>query len=129
MNENTTSPCVSLADSERQALPGEHPAVKHAKEYLQAHYSEEITLQELAQEVGLSPFHLARVFRQAVGLSPHVYQTQLRLAHARTLLEQGCEVGYVATEIGFFDQSHLTQQFKRFFCMTPGSYRKTARFS
>jgi AraC-like DNA-binding protein len=129
MNENTSSPCVSLAGSERQALPNEHPAVKRAKEYLQASYAKEITLQELAQEVGLSSFHLARIFRQAVGLSPHAYQTQLRLARARTLLAQGYEVGYVATEIGFFDQSHLTNQFKRFFCMTPGSYRKTARFS
>jgi AraC-like DNA-binding protein len=107
----------------------EHPAVKRAKEYLQAYYPEEITRQKLAQETGLSPFHLTRVFRQAVGLSPHAYQTQIRLAHARTLLAQGHEVGYVATETGFFDQSHFTQQFKRIFFTTPGSYRKTARIS
>jgi AraC-like DNA-binding protein len=124
---------ILLAHAEDPGTPPrpgwEHPAVKHAKEYLQAYYAEEITLQELAQVAHLSPFHLARVFRQTIGLSPHSYQTQLRLARARTLLAQGYEVDYVANETGFFDQSHFTQQFKRHFSVTPGSYRKTARFS
>jgi AraC-like DNA-binding protein len=107
----------------------EHPAIKRAKEYLQANYMEEIALQDLANVAHLSPFYLARIFRQVVGMPPHAYQTQLRLVHARTLLAQGFEVGYVANETGFFDQSHFAQQFKRYFLVTPGSYRKTARFS
>ena len=107
----------------------EHSAVKRIKEYLQACYAEEITLQKLAQVANLSPFHLIRVFHQAVGLSPHAYQTQLRLEHARTLLGQGYGLSYVAHETGFFDQSHFTQQFKRSFSITPGRYRKGARFS
>ncbi len=109
-------------------LGREHPAVKRTKEYLQAHYAQEMTLQELAQEAGMSPFHLARIFRQAVGLPPHAYQTQLRLAHAKTLLAQGFDVSYVAMEMGFADQSHFARHFKLHFLATPGSYRKTARF-
>jgi AraC-like DNA-binding protein len=100
----------------------EHPAVKRAKEYLQEHYAEEVHLQELAAVALLSPFHLARVFRQTVGIPPHAYQIQLRLAHARTLLTQGFEVGYVAHETGFFDQSHFAQQFQRYFFVNPGNY-------
>jgi AraC-like DNA-binding protein len=111
----------SLSDSE-------HPAVKRAKEYLQAHYAEEVSLQELGNVAYLSPFHLCRVFRRVVGVPPHAYQTQLRLAHARTLLAQGFEVSYVAHETGFFDQMHFTKQFKRHFFVTPGSYRRTAKF-
>ncbi|MGV6871962.1 helix-turn-helix domain-containing protein [Pseudochelatococcus sp. B33] len=107
----------------------EHPAVKRAKEYLEAHYAEEVPLQELANVAYLSPFHLARVFRQTVGVPPHAYQTQLRLAHARTLLAQGLDVGNVAQETGFFDQSHFAQQFRRHFFVKPGIYRKTARYS
>lgn len=113
-----------------KALPQmgwEHPAIKRTKEYLQEHYAEDVSLQELAAVVNLSPFHLARVFRQEVGLSPHVYQTKLRLARAKTLLRHGYDVGYVAHETGFFDQSHFTQQFKRHHLVTPGSYRKYAR--
>ncbi len=108
---------------------GKHPAVKQAQEYLDAHYTEEVALHELACVANLSPFHLSQVFRRTIGLPPHTYQTQLRLAHAKALLEQGYDVGYVAMETGFFDQSHFTQQFKRHFLMTPASYRKTARFS
>jgi transcriptional regulator GlxA family with amidase domain len=107
----------------------EHPAIKRTKEYLQAHYAEVVPLQKLAAAVNMSPFHLARIFRQNVGLPPHAYQMQLRLAHARTLLAQGYDVRYVAHETGFFDQSHFSQQFRRHFLMTPGSYRKIARFS
>ncbi|GHO97836.1 hypothetical protein KSF_078840 [Reticulibacter mediterranei] len=113
-----------------EALPQlgrEHPAVRCTKEYLQAHYTEEIALQELAKETHLSPFHLSRIFRQAVGLPPHAYQMQLRLARAKTLLAQGFDVSYVAHETGFFDQTHFTRHFKRRYLMTPGIYRKTAR--
>ncbi|QBD75440.1 AraC family transcriptional regulator [Ktedonosporobacter rubrisoli] len=110
--------------------PGwEHPVIKRTKAYLQAHYAEEVKLRELADVVNLSPFHLARSFRQAVGLPPHAYQTHLRLEHAKKLLAHGYDVGYVAHETGFFDQPHFTQQFKRHYLVTPGSYRKTARFS
>lgn len=109
-------------------LGWEHPAIKSAKEYLQAHCTEEVSLQELAGVVHMSPFHLARVFRQEVGLPPHVYQTQLRLMRARTLLAQGYEVSYVAHETGFFDQPHFTNQFKRHYLVTPGNYRTAARF-
>jgi AraC-like DNA-binding protein len=110
--------------------PGwEHPAIKRTKDYLQAHYAEEVSLQELARVANLSPSHFSFVFRQVVGLPPHAYQTKLRLAHAKTLLAQGYEVDYVASETGFFDQSHFTQQFKRHYQVTPGSYRKTVRFS
>ncbi len=109
-------------------LGREHPAVKRTKEYLQAHFAQEIALQDLARVAYLSPFHLARIFRQAVGLPPHVYQTQLRLAHAKTLLAQGFDVSYVAHETGFSSESHFAQHFKRNFLATPGSYRKTARF-
>jgi AraC-like DNA-binding protein len=110
-------------------LGREQPAVKRTRAYLEAHYAQEVSLQALAGVVNLSPFHLARLFHQAVGLPPHAYQTRLRLEHAKTLLAQGCDVGSVAHETGFFDQSHFTRQFKRYYLVTPGSYRKTARFS
>jgi AraC-like DNA-binding protein len=106
----------------------EYPVARRAKDFLQAHYTEEVSLQTLAGVVNMSPFHLAHIFRQTVGMAPHAYQTKLRLAHARTLLAQGLDVGYVAQETGFFDQTHFTRQFKRHYLVTPGSYRKTARF-
>ena len=116
-------------DAETVPRPGwEQPGIKRTKEYLQEHYAEEVSLQELARLANLSPSHFSSVFRQVVGLPPHAYQTKLRLVQAKTLLAQGCDVGSVAHATGFFDQSHFTQQFKRYYQMTPGSYCKTARF-
>ncbi len=126
------APLLLFHAENASALPRlgwEHPVIKRTKEYLHVHYAEEVALQELADVVNMSPFHLSRLFRQSVGVPPHAYQTQLRLAHARTLLAQGVDVGDVAHTTGFFDQSHFTQQFKRHFFVTPGRYRKTARFS
>ncbi|GHO98916.1 hypothetical protein KSF_089640 [Reticulibacter mediterranei] len=85
-------------------------------------------METLASMVHLSEFHLARLFRYVVGLPPHAYQVQVRLWHARKLLAQDFSVSYVAHETGFFDQTHFTKQFKRHVGITPGAYRKTARF-
>lgn len=105
----------------------ERPAIKRAKEYLEEHYAEDVSLEELASVANLSVFHLSRVFRQTVGLPPHAYQTQIRIARAKTLLAQGFPAGYAANETGFFDQTHFTRQFKRRVGVTPGTYQKTAK--
>jgi transcriptional regulator GlxA family with amidase domain len=118
---------VTPAASHRSAW--EHPAIQCTKVYLEEHYAEEVSLEELASVACLSPFHLSRIFRQSIGVSPHVYQIHIRLAHAKTLLAQGFKIGDVACATGFFDQAHFTNQFKRYLSVTPGSYRKTARFS
>lgn len=106
-----------------------HPAVDRARDYLRAHYADEVPLTRLAAVARLSAFHLAREFRRTVGIPPHAYQVALRLTHARRLLAQGLEVGRVAHETGFFDQSHFARQFQRSFFVTPGHYRKTAGYS
>ncbi len=103
-------------------LGKEHLAVRRAREYLEAHHAEQVTLAQLARIADLSPFHLLRVFRAALGLPPHAYLTQLRVARAKTLLSLGMSIPQVAFEAGFVDQSHLTRHFKRFVGVTPGQY-------
>ncbi len=117
-----------IKDREESGLKWEHSAIQRAKTYVAEHYTEDVSLETLASIAHLSEFHLSRLFRQVVGLPPHAYQVQLRLSHARKLLAQGCSVNYVAHETGFFDQSHFASQFKRHFGVSPGTYRKTARF-
>jgi AraC-like DNA-binding protein len=105
----------------REALIG-HQAVKQAREYLDAHFTENVTLAQLTAITGLSPFHLTRTFREIVGLPPHLYLTQVRVERAKTLLSQGWPLTHVAMETGFFDQSHFTKRFKRIVGVTPGQY-------
>lgn len=103
-------------------IGSEHRAVKRAREYLETLPSENVSLERLAREASLSPFHLCRVFRQTIGLPPHAYQTLMRVCLAKTLLAKGVSISQVAVEVGFYDQAHLTRHFKHIFGVTPGQY-------
>lgn len=100
----------------------EHRAVKRAKQYLEMLPGENVSLDTLAREAGIGPFHLCRVFRRETGLSPHAYQLLVRVRLAKTLLVQGIPISHVAVDAGFADQAHLTRHFKRVFGVTPGRY-------
>jgi len=89
--------------------------------------NDQTSLRALSLRAGVSPFHLVRVFRRAVGLSPHQYLVQTRIRHATRLLAQGLPCSLVAAMTGFADQSHLTTQFKRYLGITPASYQRCLR--
>jgi AraC family transcriptional regulator len=87
---------------------------------------ENVSLAELAGELRLSPFHFARLFKEATGFPPHEYQLQLRVRRAQKLLLQTPRrtVAEIACELGFADESHLRRHFKRIVGMTPGQFRR-----
>lgn len=71
--------------------PGnEHTAVRTAREYIAAHHDRNISLEDLARLVNLSPFHLNRVFTKEIGMPPHAFQTQLRVAAAKSSSRMAC---------------------------------------
>ena len=85
-----------------------------------------VTLSELAAVVGLSPFHVARLFSRSVGMPPHAWRNQLRLNRAQGLLRHGMSATEVAATVGFADQSHFNRHFKRAFGATPGRWQSGA---
>jgi AraC-like DNA-binding protein len=96
--------------------------VRRVREYLRSHYSENVSLTQLTSLTNLSSFHLLRVFHHSAGFPPHEYQTQVRIAHARKLIRNGTPLSQAALETGFFDQSHLSRNFKRIVGVTPRQY-------
>lgn len=107
-------------------------AIQRAKEYLRANYARSVTVEELAQVAGLSRAHVIRAFHRTVGLPPHLWLVQVRIAEARRRLVQGTPIAQVAQEAGFADQAHLTRHFKSARGITPGRYaprRKSKRAS
>ena len=100
----------------------ERKAVGRVRDYLIAHYEQNVSLEHLAQVAQLSKFYLNRVFSAELGLPPHAFQTQVRVAKAKTLLREGLEISQVALLTGFADQSHLNRHFKRLVGVTPGEY-------
>ena len=100
----------------------EHHVVQHIQDYLKANYINSISLQQLARIANLKPLRLLRVFRNEVGLPPHTYLVQVRVARAKTLLSMKLPIAQVAADTGFTDQSHLTRHFKRLVGVTPRKY-------
>ncbi len=104
------------------AVGGEPQAVRLAREYLEECYAEDVSIERLARAARLSPFHFIRVFREKMGIPPHAYLLQVRLRRARDLLKTGLPPADTAALTGFYDQSHLTRNFKRVFGITPGKF-------
>jgi AraC-like DNA-binding protein len=96
--------------------------VRLVRDYLRSHYAENVSLTQLTSLTNLSPFYLLRVFHNRAGFPPHEYQTQVRIAHARKLIRNGTSLSQAALETGFFDQSHLSRNFKRIVGVTPRQY-------
>ncbi|BAN26718.1 helix-turn-helix domain-containing protein [Caballeronia insecticola] len=95
--------------------------------YIEANFDKTVSLAQLATLSALSVSRFATVFRQQVGLSPYRYICELRVRRAQTLLLAGVPGSVVASEVGFFDQSHLARHFKRFCGMTPSAFVERAR--
>lgn len=97
-------------------------AVALVADYLAENFAEDISLADLAALAGVDRFHLLRAFRRRLGLPPHLYQTQLRLRHAKRLMLAGEPTAMAAVAAGFADQSHLIRKFKAAYGITPGQY-------
>ena len=111
----------------REPIRKEHSCVRRTKEYIEAHYQQDLTLDTLAGVAGLSPYHLLRTFRNIVGLTPHAYLIQARIEVAKRLLLSGASIATAATCTGFVDQSHFSRHFKRIVGTPPGQYHPKLR--
>lgn len=93
--------------------------------YVLAHFGEAVSVDELAKQAHLSVSQLQREFRRLFGMSPTDYLLKVRLLMARRLLEQGqAQVGDVAQQCGFYDQSHFSRAFRTATGLRPLDYRK-----
>jgi AraC-like DNA-binding protein len=94
-----------------------------AREKMDANPADQHSLSHLSSQVAMSPFLFARVFREMIGLPPHKYLLQLRLARARTLLESGMSVTNTCYAAGFNNLSHFIRMFRRHFGLVPSAMK------
>lgn len=87
-----------------------------------------LTLTGLAGEAGLSRYQLLRGFARELGLTPHAYVLQQRIALARRLMRTGMPLADAAFSAGFYDQSHLSRCFQKQFGVPPGRYLASRTF-
>ena len=92
---------------------------------VEANLATTIHVRQLAESVGLSPFHFARMFKKSTGHSPHAYITLRRMELARRLLaDDSLPLAEVAARSGYHTQAHFTDAFRRQVGTTPGRYRR-----
>ena len=102
--------------------------LRRAVEFMHDNYSRELGLEDIAASAYLSEYHFARLFKQIMAVSPHVYLANLRLERARRLLaETALPISQIAAMVGYQSQSHFTKIFKSVTGVTPRAYRRGSR--
>lgn len=111
---------------QRQALS--LARVRWLDDFITANLERPITLDELAAQVGLSPYYFTRIFKSATGLAPYQYLLHKRIDHAqRCLRRDHASIDDVAKASGFNDATQFAKQFKKITSQTPSMYRQSAR--
>lgn len=109
----------------KSAVGGEYDALITAKEYIEAHFCENIRAKELSKLCSMSETNLRRKFREYTGQPPLDYQIGLRIRRARELLlERKFNVSEVAALTGFEDVNYFSRLFKKRVGVSPQTYEK-----
>lgn len=102
--------------------------VEKAKQFITTHLTQEIRMEDVAQAVGLSQFHLSRLFKALTGLTMREYLMKERIEAAKHLLiASDRTISQIAFLLRFCDQSYFTLVFRKETGLTPGQYRDENR--
>jgi AraC family transcriptional regulator of adaptative response/methylated-DNA-[protein]-cysteine methyltransferase len=101
--------------------------VHSAREYLDQHPDERVTLERLGQIASMSPYHLQRTFKRVIGVSPKAYAGARRMERMKSRLRNGDTVSRATYEAGYGSGSRAYDHARSGLGMTPGSYRKGGR--
>lgn len=102
----------------------EPPLVRKAREYIQQHKMEPLSLATVAQASGASVFHFCKVFKKATGLKFTDYVARIRLEDAKSqLLNPNRRISEIAYDVGFQSLTQFNRMFKRVFGQSPTEFR------
>jgi len=101
------------------------PVIIHkAKQYIQDHYMEELSLTQVAKAVNISTFYFCKIFKKYTGLNFTEYVSRVRIEKAKNLaMNPNLRISDIAYEVGFQSLTHFNRVFKRITGMSPTEYR------
>ncbi|WP_321003135.1 helix-turn-helix domain-containing protein [Eisenbergiella porci] len=94
------------------------------KEYIQEHFSSEISLNEIAGKFYLNPYYLSQLFKKKTGMTYQNYVTMLRMEKAKQLLRQDRKVYEVCEQVGYSDTAYFSRVFEKTVGCKPSEYRR-----
>lgn len=113
---------LSAGSEKENRLPS---YIASAVKYIENHYMEKITVQDIAHRVNLSASHFFSVFKKQMGISPIAYLNNYRLSLAvERLLRTDVTITEVADSVGISDAVYFNKMFKNAYQMSPSEYRK-----
>lgn len=102
--------------------------LKRVIDYIEAHISDQVTLQDLSHAAGISRMHFAAQFKALTGIRPRHYILARKVEFSQTLLcDRQRTIAEIALAAGFSSQPHYTSVFRRFVGQTPGRWRRATR--
>lgn len=116
--ENYTEIPIEVAQGEEESK------LHFISNFIETHFKEKISLDDLTEMVGLNKYSFVRSFTRLKGITPYRYLQTVRINEAKYLLEQGISSTDAALECGFVDQSHFSNFFMEFIGLTPGQYQR-----
>jgi AraC-like DNA-binding protein len=119
-------PLLAAPTTDRASAPDKGSAAR-IRDVLHDRLTEDVSLDDLARQVGLSRTYVVHAFRRVFQLPPYEYLMHVRVAKARDLLAAGGRPVDVAHACGFCDQSHLNRWFRAVVGVTPGKYGPISR--
>lgn len=104
-----------------------HHIINQVKAFIRKNYYKNLTLEEIAESVYLSPYYISRIFKEEQGLTVMDYLTKVRLEEAKKLLRNPAyQIEEIAEKIGYNDPSYFSKVFRRKEGMTPSQFRQMA---
>jgi len=103
--------------------------VERIVDYFNEHFAEKISLDQIAENMYLSPFYISKIFKSETGHTPINYLIKIRMERAKELLENDWEgsIQEVAATVGYEDAYHFSKLFKKSFGVSPSEVRKKGR--
>lgn len=104
---------------------GKNQSIELAKDYMEEHYFEPLTLNMVADKVGITPAYLSSLFSQHMGITLIDYLNEVRIDHACIYLKQNYFKTYeIAYKVGYRDEKYFSKVFRKVKGMSPSEYKK-----
>lgn len=113
-----------LRDNGRKEMDAD---IKILADKITGHPEQELSIETLAADIFVSKYYLIRKFRNSVGMTPHQFCIQNRIRKSQGLLDGEKTISRIATEMGFYDQSHFDRAFQKIVGISPSEYVRSKK--